>query len=217
MNVTQVAKYLREYDKHTAKEDRPILVFPFFPNWIGLLHCKIQRNGEMNLINFLTVCSTIFHHLYRSVALLRLLFVQFFDSLHEGVSRILSTFCLEMKSVLHVHFKSSCLCNPAEAVAFVYYFIRFFEIFQSIIRTNVRHSGLLHSRFRTSQNQRRRILVTRSDETGCTALILQFVIEIWRDLHCVTSLVTTSCKPAHNFENNYSLTHVDLSFNSLHS
>jgi len=172
INVTQLDKYLREYDKHTAKEGRTILIFPFFSNWIGLLHCRIQLNCEVNLISFLTVCSTIFHHLYCSVALLRLLFVQLCDSLHEGVSRILSTFCLEMKGVLHVHFKSSCLYNQAEAAAFVYYFFRFFEIFWSIIRTNVRHSCLLHSRFRTSQKKRWRTIVTRSDEAGYIPLIL---------------------------------------------
>jgi len=30
INVTQVYKYLREYDKHTAKQGRPFLYFPFF-------------------------------------------------------------------------------------------------------------------------------------------------------------------------------------------
>lgn len=105
INVTQVYKYIREYN-NTAKEGRPILVFPFFPNWRGLLHRKIQRKCEVNFISFLTVCSTILNHLYCSLALLRLLFVQFCDSVHEGVSRILSTFCLEMKVVLRVHFKA---------------------------------------------------------------------------------------------------------------
>jgi len=90
----------------TNTRQRKVCLFlysPFFQT--ELAYCIVKYNVIVNLISFLTVCSTIFHHLDCSLALLKLLFVQFCDSLHEGVSRILSNFCLEMKGVLHVHFE----------------------------------------------------------------------------------------------------------------
>jgi hypothetical protein len=106
----------------------------------------------VNLGSFLTVCSTILNHLYCSFAFLRLPFVQLCDGLREGVSRILSTFCLEMKVTVNADFKEFNIRACMIQLMILHLYIidsASLQHFKVQFEQNFRLVRLLHSRFRT--------------------------------------------------------------------
>lgn len=172
------------FENMTNRQQRkagPFLYSPIFPT--EQAYCIVQYNVIVKRnISFLTVCSTILNHLYCSFALLTLPCVQFCDSLLEGVRRILSTFCLEMNVVLHVHFTAFNLrvCMIQLKLLHLYTVCSFScKYFKVQYEQNIYLSGLLRPTFRTLQKKhQRKILGSRTDETGYTRLIFSFHIEI---------------------------------------
>jgi hypothetical protein len=126
-------KYLREYDKNTAKKSGPILEFPFFPNWIGILHRKVQHNCEVKLM----FSYSVFHNLEPPVLLSRASEAALYTVLWQPSRRSQSNTVHLLSgneicaSCIFQSIQSSCLYDPTEATAFVYYeyFFCFFEIF----------------------------------------------------------------------------------------